>query len=56
MEIPPFHRVTVIIIRCYRQLMQEIGWGFLENNGRQNMQGLGCQTGCGNILGGVIQP
>lgn len=25
----PFDRVTVIIIRCSRQLMQEIGWGFL---------------------------
>ena len=31
-KILPFDRVTVIIIRCYRQLMQEIGWGFLGKN------------------------
>lgn len=31
-------RVTVIIIRCSRQLMQEIGWGFLGKPDRREKQ------------------
>lgn len=41
MEILPFDRVTVIIIRCSRQLMQEIGWGFLGKAGLRRDTGDG---------------